>query len=86
MRAAARRRELEVAALGERDVLVDYALQVFGLGKRGDDLLVTGGRMGRQIGEHRLAVRALPAEAAAELSYVAWYCLPLLKRGSVASR
>ena len=77
---------VEVAALGQRDVLVDHALQVLGLGQRGDDLLVPdeatppcwrtwpgGGRCrGRTAGPASCVACAFPLRC--------W------QRGSVASR
>jgi hypothetical protein len=58
---------VQVAALGERDQLLDDRAQFLGLGQRRLDLFVFDERAGH-VGEHRLAVFMGPVQAAVSAS------------------
>src|SRR5690606_34744548 len=65
---------MQVAALAQRDELLDDRAQILRLFERGDDLLVLDERHG-EVGEHRLAVAYAAGEATA-FETVAHGCLP----------
>ena len=62
---------MQVAALAERDQLLDDRTQVLGLRQGGDDLLVLDQRS-RHVGEHGLAVFGRAVEATTTESVTHW--------------
>ena len=73
-RAAARRREFKVAALCQRDVLVDDTAQILRLWQRRDDLLVFDQGCGH-VREHGLTMGAIAAEPPARFFMAHWSSL-----------
>ena len=68
---------MQVAALAQRDQLLDDRTQVLRLGQGGDDLLVLDQR-GGHVGEHSLAVAGGSAELAAGITVAHGYLLKCL--------
>ena len=60
---------MQIAALAERDQLLDDRAQILCLRQRGDNLLVFDQRLAH-IGEHRLAMFMRAAEAALGVSVI----------------